>query len=213
VSWYFEDSSHRDGLSEGLVGNSDGSGSRLGKCRHITYPSSGPSSLEVKPLRPALVFIISTRWLIVLLELCCLEEEEEVFDPPILRVQAPLYRRGPGYRVSSGCPAASFPVVAALAWVPLSSVPLPRRRLLYKVPFPLNRHIQGICPWLASDPFVERGFAWCGWWRPCVASVTLVSSPYRSCWAPATFNKAMVKGLSSLPAQAFNGDDLNRLLA
>jgi hypothetical protein len=54
-----------------------------------------------KTLRPALVFIISTRWLIALLELGCLEEEEEV-DPPILRVQAPLYRQGPGYKMLSG---------------------------------------------------------------------------------------------------------------
>jgi hypothetical protein len=99
----------------GSTENNDESGSRLGKQRHITYPGSGSSSLEVKPLRPALVFIISTRWLIVFLELCCLEEEEEEFDLPILRVQAPLYMQGPGYRVSSGCPAAGFSVAAALA--------------------------------------------------------------------------------------------------
>jgi hypothetical protein len=96
--------------------------------------------------------------------------------------------------MSSGCPAASSPVAAALAWVPLSSVPLPGHRLLYKVPFPLDWHIWGMCPRLASDPFVERGSAWCGWWRPCVAGVTPVSSLCRSCRAPATFNKAMVKG-------------------
>jgi hypothetical protein len=58
---------------------------------------------------------------------------------------------------------------------------------------PLDRHIRGICPRLASDPFMERGFAWCGWWRPCVAGVTRVSSLCHSCRAPATFNKAMVK--------------------
>jgi Synergist-CTERM protein sorting domain-containing protein len=96
--------------------------------------------------------------------------------------------------MSSGCPAAGFPVAAALAWVPLFFVPLHGRRLLYKVPFPLDRHIRGICPRLASDPFVERGFAWSGWWRPCVAGVTLVSSLGRSCRDPATFNKALVKG-------------------
>jgi hypothetical protein len=32
----------------------------------------------------------------MLLELCSLEEEEEVFDLPTLRVHAPLYRQGPG---------------------------------------------------------------------------------------------------------------------
>jgi hypothetical protein len=140
------------------------------------------------------VFIISTRWLTVLLELCCLEEEEEVFDPPTLRVHAPLYRQGPSYRVSSGCPAAGFSVAAALAWVPL---PLPlclSAGYFIKLPCSLDQHIQGICPRLASDPFVEMGFAWCSWCRPCVAGVTLVSSLCRSCRAPATFNKTMVKG-------------------
>jgi Synergist-CTERM protein sorting domain-containing protein len=48
--------------------------------------------------------------------------------------------------MSSGCPAAGFPVVAALALVPLFFVPLPGRRLLYKAPFPLDLHIWGICP-------------------------------------------------------------------
>jgi hypothetical protein len=36
------------------------------------------------------------------LELFGLEEEEEERDPPRLRVQAPLYRQGPGYRLGSG---------------------------------------------------------------------------------------------------------------
>jgi hypothetical protein len=130
----------------------------------------------------------------VLLELCCLEEEEEGFDPPTLRVQPPLYRRGPGYSMSFGCQAAGSPMAAALAWVPLSSVPLPGCRLLYKAPFPLDRHIRGICPRFASDPSMEEGLAWCGWWRPCVASVTPVSSFCRSCRDPTTINKASVKG-------------------
>jgi hypothetical protein len=194
MSWYFEDSSHRDGLSEGLVGEQRRVRLETGQVTAQHLPMFRPSSPEVKPLHHALVFIINTRWLAVLLELCCLEQEEEGFDPPTLRVQAPLYRQGPGYSMSSGCPAASSPVAAALAWVPHSSDPLPGRRLLYKVPFPLDRHIWGICPWLASDPFVERGSTWCGWWRLCVAGVTPFSSLCRSCRAPATFNKAMVKG-------------------
>jgi uncharacterized protein (TIGR03382 family) len=113
---------------------------------------------------------------------------------PTLRVQAPLYRQGPGYSMSSGCSAAGFPVAAALAWALLLSAPLSGRKLLYKAPLPLDRHIRGICPRLASDLFVEKGFAWCGWWRSCVAGVTPLSSLCRSCWDPATFNKAMVKG-------------------
>jgi hypothetical protein len=38
----------------------------------------------------------------VLLELFWLEEEEEDHISPRLRVQAPLYRRGPGYRLCIG---------------------------------------------------------------------------------------------------------------
>jgi hypothetical protein len=63
----------------------DGSGSRLGSYDMSMYPGSGPSTSEVKPLLPALVFILSTRWLTRLLELYCLEVEEKVFDLPILR--------------------------------------------------------------------------------------------------------------------------------
>jgi hypothetical protein len=72
----------------------DGSGSRLGSYDTSTYPGSGPSSPEVKPLLPALVFILSTRWLTRLLELYCLEVEEEVSDLPIIRVRTPYIGRG-----------------------------------------------------------------------------------------------------------------------
>jgi hypothetical protein len=116
----------------------DGSGSRLGSYDTSTYLGSGPSSPEVKPLLPALFFILSTRWITRLLELYCLEVEEEVFDLPILSVHAPLYRQGPGYSLVSGCPAAASPVVAALMWAPLPSDPLPGRMPLYKAPFPLG---------------------------------------------------------------------------
>jgi hypothetical protein len=65
----------------GSLENNDGSDSRLGSEDTTRTQVQGP------PL-PALVFILSTRWLTVLLELCCLEEEEEeeVFDLPTLRV-------------------------------------------------------------------------------------------------------------------------------
>jgi hypothetical protein len=45
---------------------------------------------------------------------------------------------------------------------------------------------------------VGEGLAWCSWWRPCVAGVTLVSGLCRSCRDPATFNKASVKGFHHL---------------
>jgi hypothetical protein len=114
----------------------DGSGSRLGSYDTSTYPGSGPSSPEVKPLLPALVIILSTRWLTRLLEMYFIEVEEEVSDLPILRVHDPLYRRGPGYSLVSSCPAAGSPMAAVLAWAPSFSSPLPGRKPLYKVPFP-----------------------------------------------------------------------------
>jgi hypothetical protein len=40
----------------------------------------------------------------MLLELFGLEEEEEGSDPPSLRVQTPLYRRGSGYRLGGRLP-------------------------------------------------------------------------------------------------------------
>jgi hypothetical protein len=64
----------------------DWSGLILGSYDMSTYPGSGPSTLEVKPLLPALLFILSTRWLTRLLELYCPEIEEEVFNLPNLRV-------------------------------------------------------------------------------------------------------------------------------
>jgi hypothetical protein len=53
LSWEFGDSSHGDGLTEGLDGGDDGSGSGLCQRRHLGYPGLGPSAMEVKPLLPA----------------------------------------------------------------------------------------------------------------------------------------------------------------
>jgi hypothetical protein len=152
----------------------DGSGLRLGSYDMSTYLGSGPSMPEVKPLLPALLFILCTRWLTRLLELYCLEVEEDEFNLPILRVQAPLYRKGPGYNIASGCPATSSPVAAVLAWAPPSSSPLTGRMPLYKAPFPLGQAYSedmplvclgsfrggGACPlWLVE---VERGWRHAG---------------------------------------------------
>jgi hypothetical protein len=68
LSWEFRDSSHGDGLTEGLDGGDDGSGSGLCQRRHLGYPGSGPSTPEVKPLLPA-CFLISFTVVTVLLEL------------------------------------------------------------------------------------------------------------------------------------------------
>jgi hypothetical protein len=59
----------------------DGSGLRLGSYDTSMYPGLGPSTPEVKPLLPALLFILCTRWLTRLPELYYLEVEEEEFDP------------------------------------------------------------------------------------------------------------------------------------
>jgi hypothetical protein len=91
MSWDFSDSSHGDGLMEGLDGYDDGSGSGLCNWDTTVYPGSGPSTLEVTPLLPAL-FLISSIVVTTLLELFGLEEEEEGSDLPSLRVQTPLYR-------------------------------------------------------------------------------------------------------------------------
>jgi hypothetical protein len=132
----------------------------------------------------------------MLLELYCLEVEEEVFDPPTLRVQAPLYRRGPGYSLVVRLPAPPWLWSRHGPRSPLALC-LGAGRFI-KCLFPLDRHIWGICPWSASDPFVEEGLARCGWWRSCVAGITPVSGLCRSCRVPVTFNKASVGGFRRL---------------
>jgi hypothetical protein len=55
----------------------------------------------------------------MLLELFGLEEEEEDWISPRLRVQAPLYRRGPGYRLgndSAGCRLLGGGVLGVILW-------------------------------------------------------------------------------------------------
>jgi hypothetical protein len=154
----------------------NGSGLRLGSYDMSMYLASGPSTPEVKPLLPALLFILSTWWLTRLLELYCLEVEEEVFDLPTLRVQAPLYRQGPGYSLVSGCPATGSSVATVLTWTPPSSGPLSWCMPLYKAPFPLgpaySEHMPlvclgsfcggGACPLRLVE--AERGWHHAGLW-------------------------------------------------
>jgi hypothetical protein len=105
LSWEFRDSSHGDGLTEGLDGVRRWVRLGIVQLRHHGYPSSGPSTLEVTPLLHAL-FLISLTVVTTLLELFGLEEEEEGSDLPSLRVQTPLYRQGSGYRLGGrllGC--------------------------------------------------------------------------------------------------------------
>jgi hypothetical protein len=55
----------------------------------------------------------------MLLELFGIEEEEEAQISPMLRVQAPLYRQGPGYRLgsdSAGCWLLGGGVLGVIFW-------------------------------------------------------------------------------------------------
>jgi hypothetical protein len=141
---------------------------------------------KVKPLLPALLFILCTWWLTRLLELYCLEVEEEEFAIPILRVQASLYRQGPGYSLASGCPAAGSPVATVLAWASLSSGPLPGRRPLYKAPFPLGLAYSEHMPLVCLGFF--RGGGACplrlvevkrGWRHAGLRPLSILSGPHR----------------------------------
>jgi hypothetical protein len=103
-----------------------------------------------------------------LLELYCLEVEEEEFDLSSLRVQAPLYRRGPGYRLGGRLPGYRLLHGHGLDVGPPSSGPLPDAGNFIKCLFPLYWHLRGICPLLClgsfrgggSCPLVGGGRAW-----------------------------------------------------
>jgi hypothetical protein len=178
LSWYFGDSSHGDGLTEGLddvqrrvrleivlLGHQ-----RLPRFRALHSEGNTPTSCLVSYSQHT----VATR----LLELYCLEVEEEEFYLPSLRVQAPLYRRGPGYRLGVWLPGCRLLRGRGLDVGPPSSGPLSRRWQLYKVSFPLgpasSRHMPSALPWILS----WRRVLPIGWWRPSVAGVTLVSCFY-----------------------------------
>jgi hypothetical protein len=146
----------------------------------------------------------------VLLELCCLEEEVEGFHLPTLRVQAPLYRRGSGYSMSSGFPAARSPMAAALAWVPLSSVPLPSAGCFIKRLFPWTGifgvyalGLPRILSWRRGLlGAVGGGHAWLASPRsPAFAVLVRTLQP---------LIKHRTKVSSSSPARAFGGEDVSR---
>jgi hypothetical protein len=108
MSWEFRDSSHGDGLTEGLDGGDDGSGSGLCQRRHLGYPGLGTSMPEVKPLLPA-CFLLSSHWLQRSSSCSSRGGTRRLIGSPRLRVQTPLYRQGSGYRLGGRCPAAGSP--------------------------------------------------------------------------------------------------------
>jgi hypothetical protein len=114
LSWYFGDSSHGGGLTEGLDGVQRHvrlkivllGHQRLPRFRALHSGGNTPTSCLVSYSQHT----VATR----LLELFGLEVEEEGSDLPSLRVQAPLYRRGPGYRLGVRLPGS--PIAMVLTW-------------------------------------------------------------------------------------------------
>jgi hypothetical protein len=103
----------------------------------------------------------------------------------------------PGYSFVVGLPGCRLPRGCGLGPRSPLALCMGTGRFIKRL-FPLDRYIWGICPWSASDPFVEKGLAHCGWCRLCEVGVTPVSSLCRPCRVPATFNKVSVEGFCRL---------------
>jgi hypothetical protein len=114
VSWEFRDSSHGDGLTEGLDGGDDGYGSGLCQRRHLGYPGLGPSTREVKPLLPA-CFLLASQWLQCSSSCSSGGGRRRRIRSPRLRVQTPLYRRGSSYRLGGRLPGCRLPAAVTSA--------------------------------------------------------------------------------------------------
>jgi hypothetical protein len=142
---------------------------------------------EVTPLLPALFLIIFTV-VTMLLELFDLEEEEEGWDLPSLRIQTPLYRRGSGYRLGGRLPAPP----RLRPWRDLlASDSLSDDGNFIKCLSPLDRYLGGICPPFflgsfrgeGSCPLIGGGRAWLTS-RLSLASVDLVGARMLSAKQP-----------------------------
>jgi hypothetical protein len=118
-----------------------------------------------------------------LLKLFGLEEEEEGSDLPSLRVQAPLYRRGPGYRLGVWLPGYRLLRGRGLDMGPLSPDSLSDDGNFIKCLSPLDRHLRGICPVSCLRSF--RGEGSClliggdgrGWCHACPPLLSILSGP------------------------------------
>jgi hypothetical protein len=86
--------------------------------------------------------------------------------------------------------------------------------MLYKAPFPLDRHLGGICPPFCLGSYRGEGSLIADWLGPVVAFVTPILRLCRSCRGQPTFGKTTIGGLlSSSPALALLGGVASRLLA
>jgi hypothetical protein len=69
--------------------------------------------------------------------------------------------------------------------------------MLYKVPFPLDRHLGGICPPFCLGSYCGEGSLIADWLGPVMAFITPVLHLCRSCRGQPTFDETTVGGLLS----------------
>jgi hypothetical protein len=119
----------------------DGSGSRL--CNLDTSGLSRFRALHTGGNTPTSCLVSYSQHTVatMLLELFSLEEKEEGSDLPSLRVQAPLYRRGPGYRLGVRLPGCRLLRGCGLGVGPSFLTPLSDDGNFIKCLSPLDRHL------------------------------------------------------------------------
>jgi hypothetical protein len=181
LSWYFSDSSHGDGLTEGLYGVQRQvwleivllGHQRLPRFRALHSGGNTPTSCLVSYSQHT----VATR----LLELFGLEVEEEGSDLPSLRVQDPLYRQGPGDRLGVWLPGYRLPRGHGLDVGPPSSDSLSDADNFIKCLSPWTGISEAYALRSASDPFVEEAPAcWLvetkrGWHHACLPPLSIFS--------------------------------------
>jgi hypothetical protein len=181
--------------------------------RHLSYPGSGPSTPEVKPLLPA-YFLLASQWLQRSSSFSSRGGRRRRIRSPRLRAHTPLYRQGSGYKLGGRLPGCRLLAAASSAWSsgpPLSSFD----SALYKATFPpLDRHLGGICPPFCLGSF--RGEGSCSLvggvrsWRaslPSFSSVDLVGA------RPLSATQPLEESYPHCPALALLGGVASRLLA
>jgi hypothetical protein len=150
---------------------------RLPRFRALHFGGNTPTSCLVSYSQ----HMVATR----LLELFGLEVEEEGSHPPSLRVQAPLYRWGPGYRLGVRLPSCRLPRGHSLDMGPPSSDSLTDAGNFIKCLSPQTGISEAYALRSASDPFVEEALArWLveaerGWRHAYLLLLSILSGPCR----------------------------------
>jgi hypothetical protein len=137
----------------------DGSGSRL--CNLHTSGLPRFRALHTGGNTPTSCLVSYSQHTVAtrLLELFGLEEEEEGSDLPSLRVQAPLYGRGPGYRLGVRLPGCRLLRGRGLGVGPSSLTPMSDDGNFIKCLSPLDGISKAYALRSVSDPFVEKAHA------------------------------------------------------